>query len=448
MHDETEWSSQEEAAKEAYQYFMRVDPGMRSMLGPIERDFDELTGREMRSRWAKVAMMRGSDRMIETRVYLDPVPHVRQEKGKDLQGWYSAKSDRFVKGSRERPCMTDAVLTQPYGGTCQVQCFFCYLNSGNKGYRGAGLVTVPLGYGEHVTRQLASMRTSAAGYFTSFHDPFNSLEPYYHNTQAGATAFTDAGLPIFFLSRLSYPGWAFDLLRRNSYSYMQKSINTHDEDDWRKLSPRAAPLAQHMEEIREAKRLGIYVSIQCNPIIPGVVEHEDVERTIEMLAEAGADHVIFKFVEANHPWAPSMVQKVIKRFGENRAAKFVELFTENSCGGQKTIQEDYRREGHERYRAKCQSLGLTSSLCYEYTKRSGEWRSMGPEFLTADQCHGHRVPMFQKRGDRFAEMEVCPPSGCLTCADKTGKPACGSDLLGEAKALRLADFRRDPWATQ
>jgi DNA repair photolyase len=288
------------------------------------------------------------------------------------------------------------------------------------------------------------MKVSTAGYFSSFTDPWLPLEDYYHNTQAGAEAFDAAGLPVFFLSRLPYPGWAFDLLQRNKYSYAQKSINCADEEDWKKLSPGAASLAQHMDDIREMRRRGIYVSIQVNPIIAGIVTHDDVEATLEMLAEAGTNHVIVKFVEANHPWAPAMVERITKRFGENRAASFRDLFTENCSGGQKTITEEYRREGHTRYRALATRLGMTYALCYEYTKKDGKWVSMGPEFLTADQCHGHRVPMHVRQGDGFAPLGVCPPSGCLTCADTTddGKGQCGSELLGSAKALRLPDLRK------
>jgi DNA repair photolyase len=433
--------------KSPYQYFMRVDPAMRGFLGPIESVDDPLTGRTLKKRWAKVAMIRGAkDENLKTvDVYLEPFPHIRTTTAKDLQGWYSSKGDGALRGQRDRPCETDAVLTQPYGGWCNVGCTFCYINSGSRGYRGSGLITVPLDYGAHVRRQLSKMKFGAAGYFSSFTDPFLELEPLYHNAQAGATAFVDAGLPIFFLSRLAYPDWAVDLLRKNAYSYAQKSINTPDQDVWRKFSPGALPLADHFDEIRALRRAGIYVSIQVNPILPGVVTHEDVERLIEILGEAGANHVIVKFAEANHPWAPTFSERLSRKFPGARADRFNELFTERSCGGQRTIAEWYRREGHQRYRAKATAMGMTYSLCYEYTRRKdGRWVSMGPEFLTADQCHGHCVPIHVKKGDRFEPLEVCPTSGCLRCGSERGEAPCGSEMLPQARAWTLRDFRRDP----
>lgn len=452
MEDGQDFLKDADEASEAYQYFMRVDPDMRKFLGPIETAEDPVTGSEMRSRWAKVGMLRGvsEEHMREVRVYLDPVPHIRQEKGQDLRGWYSNKGDGLLRGKRERPCMTDAILTQPYGGHCSVNCSFCYITAGNRGYRGSGLISVPMNYGEHVRKQLKSMRVAQAGYFSSFNDPFLSVEDYYHNTQNGATAFVEEGLPIFFLSRLQYPDWAFDLLRKNPLSYAQASINCPHEDDWRKLSPGAMSLEGHMEQIRNLKKQGTYVSIQCNPVVPGIVNHEDVELLFEMLSKAGVDHVIVKFVEANFPWVRTMVEKITKKFGENRATEFRDLFVENSAGQQKTVQEVYRLEGHRRYQAQATKLGMTYATCFEYSKQEdGTHRSIGRDFLTADTCHGHRIPMYTRAGPgrAFSPLGECPLSGCLSCADtNSGVPRCGSELLGSAKALRIADLRRDPFA--
>lgn len=446
MHDENLMLDQETAGKQAYEYFYRNDPGVRDFCGPIVKIDDPVLEREMRCRTAKIGMVRGAkpENMRDIIVYLDPVPHIRLDQPKPLQGWYSSKGDSDKPNQRDRPCMTDAVLTQPYGGWCSVGCTsFCYVMNSMYAYRASGLVSVPLNYGAYVRRTLAAMKIGQAGYFSSFTDPFMPIEDWYHNTRDGATAFVEAGLPIFFLSRRAYPGWAFDLLTRNPYSYMQKSLNTPHEDDWHQLSPGASSLAEHFEQIREARARGIYVSIQVNPVIPGVASHEDIELLFEKLAEAGTNHCIVKFVESNHASTGAMVQRLMDRFGDNRMAIFKELMVEHQAGNQTTISETYRREGHERYRAKATALGMTYSLCYEYTKRDGRWRSMGPEFITSEQCHGQRVPWHTKTNGHFSPMEVCPPSGCLSCADESGKGQCGSTLLGSALALKLSDFKKE-----
>lgn len=460
MQNEQDWllGQSDEPAQDAYKYFMRTDPDMRNFLGPIQEEHDPLTGKLARYREARIAMMRGAEANRDVKVYIgfDGVsyaPHIRLEKGKDLQGWYQSKG--AVGGaSRERPCMTDAILTEPYGGFCTVGCAFCYVNSGMKGYRGSGLITVPVDYGHHVGKQLDTMRTASAGYFSSFTDPFLPLENVYHNTQRGAEQFVQRGLPVFFLSRMSYPDWAFDLLKRSPYSYAQKSLNTSDPEDWKKLSPGALPLMDHIEQVRELRKQGIYTSIQVNPIIPGVTSLEEIERLFELLAEAGNNHVIVKFVEAGYSWAGAMVERVKKRFGDNRGGVFESLFTDN-MGGQKCVDEEWRLDAHRRLQPYATKLGMTYSTCYEYmyvnrdengTLLNKQTRSIGVDFLTADQCHGHRVPMFTRltTAEPFMEVAECPPAGCLSCADKNpeGKGACGSALFGAAKSNRLPDFRK------
>lgn len=444
-----------ELTHDKYKWYMRPEPN--PILGPIETEDDPITGRTMRWRMVGVAMMRGGEKK-PLKVYLDPMPHIRIENAKDLQGWYQSRHWPGLEdetgsnlAKRPRPCYTDAMLTEPYGGYCAVGCAFCYINSGFKGYRGSGLISVPLDYGKQVAKQLRKLRSAAAGYFSSFTDPFLPLEDYYHNTQQGAEAFDREGLPVFFLSRLHYPGWAMDLLTRNPYSYMQKSINCGNQEKWKKLSPGAISLADHCAEIAEARRRGVYVSIQVNPIVPGVVTHDGVVETFEMLAKAGANHVIIKFVEAGYNWAPTMIERIRKRFPGPEADEFERLFTQN-IGGQRTIEEGYRMQGHELYRRAATRLGMTYATCYEYEyQRDAQGEivnkvgvSVGARYLTADQCHGHRVPMFTRptTGDTFREVKECPPSGCLTCA--SGKPEnnpCGSKLFGSAKALTLKDFK-------
>jgi len=341
-------------------------------------------------------------------------------------------------------------LTEPYGGYCAVGCVFCYVNSGFRGYRGTGLITVPLNYGDQIRHQLHLMRRAAAGYFSSFTDPFTPLEQYYHNTQRAAEEFVKVGLPIFFLSRLRYPSWAIDLLCQNPHSYAQKSINTSDPDDWRLLSPGALGYRYHLADIARLRRRGVYVSIQCNPIVPGVTSHEHILRLFKELAYAGANHVIVKFVEAGYSWAPAMVDRMIRRFGD-RGRRFADLFTENQ-GGQRCVQEEYRLKAHRLYSNAARRLGMTYATCYEYRyERDDDGNikdktgvSIGREFTTAPQCHGHAVPMYSRTGaeEPFTPVEECPPTGCLYCASENeGQPRCGDELAGQAVALKLADLR-------
>lgn len=430
-----------------YEYFMRPEPF--DDLGPIETIEDPYLG-TTKVRTMRVGMTRNAKDENKKHViaYLQPYPHTRINTAKPLQGWYKGLHEG--EGVRARPCFTEAILTEPYGGWCAVGCAFCYVNSGFRGYRGTGLITVPMDYGAQVAKQLEKVERGAAGYFSSFTDPFLPLENFYHNTQRAAEEFVKLNLPVFFLSRLKYPDWAIDLIKQNPHSYAQKSINTPDANDWHYLSPGALPLEEHMEDIAKLRRNGVYVSIQCNPIVPGVTDNAQVVELFRKLAKAGANHVIVKFVEAGYSWAPAMVDRMIKRFGD-RGREFEKLFTDN-MGTQRCIEEGYRLKAHRLYSTYAKKFGLTYATCYEYKYERDEAGkilnktgvSIGREFTTAEQCHGHRVPMYQRVSPtRFEPLPECPPSGCLYCASENGGEArCGDEMAGEAKALKLVDLKR------
>ena len=435
-------------ANTMYEYFMRPEPF--EDLGPIRTIRDKYLGK-CKVRDMTVGMTRNAKEENKKRItaYLHPYPHTRINTAKPLQGWYKGLHE--PEGTRNRPCFTEAILTEPYGGWCAVGCAFCYINSGFRGYRGTGLITVPLNYGEQIAKQISKMRRGAAGYFSSFTDPFTPLEAYYHNTQRAAEEFVKVGLPIFFLSRLRYPQWAIELMKKNPHSYAQKSINTSNAEDWAKLSPGAMSLNDHLKDIARLKKHGIYVSIQCNPIVAGITTHEDVFLLFDKLKAAGADHVIVKFVEAGFSWAPAMVTRLKKRFGPVRGKAFEDLFTEN-IGGQKTICEEYRLSAHRKYSNYARKVGLTYATCYEYQYQRNEEGniiektgvSIGRKFTTAAQCHGQAVPMYSRSSseEMFQPLDVCPPSGCLYCASENdGEPRCGDELAGEAKALKLVDLK-------
>ena len=437
--------------RKEYDQFLQMEGQLREPGG-----VDEETG--WRYEYWHIAMTRNAraENRRRLRVYLDPAPHVVLDQNVPLRGWYKAKVER--PGARPRPCYTEALLTQPYGGSCPVRCVFCYVNNGLRGYRGQGVTTVDPDYPLKVLRQIKRMRTGSAFYISSFTEPFQpGIEAHYHNTQRTAAVAVGAGLPVFFLTRQTPPGWAVDVVRKNPFSYFQFSINTPRRDHWRRLSPRAAPLDDQVEAIRELSRKGVYISVQVNPIMSGVTTVEEVVTLIHELAQAGAHHLIFKHIEIVSPAAKQMVKKMHRLFPD-RGADFEALFSE-TIGSLRTIKEGYRKSALDRYLIETRAAGVTMGLCYEYeygrdesgkvVDRAGV--SLGPKYTTGDQCHGRKVPMFSRPTvyQPFVRITVCDPGGCLYCADHHGgvdQVPCGTALLGEATALKPRDYREPAWA--
>lgn len=386
-----------------------------------------------------LSMVRGGKTKPFT-VYVDPIRHILNNSAPAPRGWYKDKtpeSDRI----RPRPCYTEAMLTTPYGGYCFVGCAHCYINNGTRGYRATGLPTVNPGYPAAMRNRIDNIRVTGAGYITSFSEPFHRLEERYHITQDLTQVFVDNGLPFFYLSRRIPPKWATDALLHNPYSYMQWSINTSNGDHWRKLSPGAPDLDDMLMAVnRVASDLGIFVSIQCNPVIAGVTTLDDLVELIIILSDAGAHHIIFKFVEqvANNR------QVVVDRMRERKLPHvdtFDNLFNQ-VIGGVYTIQEDVRIEWLDVLLDATRRYGLTMGLCYEYYDDGKAGANLAPWYTTADQCHGRGVPLYVRpnTNEPFQPLPGCYRKGCLYCREH-GTQACCNDRLLEAPALTYKDLR-------
>jgi len=425
----------------------KIEP-MGNELVPKHKGGIDENGREYQ--WWDIGMLQSAspENRRRMKVYMKPTPHVILDQNIPLRGWYKGKTE--PEGVRPRPCYTEALLTQPYGGTCSTRCAFCYVNNGVRGYRSQGVGVVDPQYPDKVRKQLSQMRTASGAYISSFTEPFQELEAVYHNTQRLSQVFIRAGLPIFYLSRRVPPAWAMEYLTKNPYSYMQFSINTQRSDVWSKISPFASPLEDILKAVEDYSRAGIYVSVQVNPIIAGIVTVEDIEELIQMLAERGANHLIFKHVEIVSSTVKPLVKKMKALFPE-RGKIFEGLFTE-TIGHIRTIKEAYRIQALNRYSAACRRADVTMSLCYEYryerdksgniTDKTGV--SLAPNYTTSDQCHGRRVPVYTRKStkDRWQPVLECDPAGCLYCVDNNGRALCGNKRMGEANALTPADLTK------
>ena len=341
---------------------------------------------------------------------------------------------------RPRPCYTEALLTTPYGGYCPINCGHCYVNNGTRGYRATGLPVVHNKYPAAIRRQLANIMVSGAAYITSFSEPFHPLEEEYGITRDLSQVFVDAGLPLFYLSRMLPPDWALDMLQENPYSYMQWSVNTGNPDHYKRMCPGSFTIPQVLKRIREVSDRGIFVSIQCNPIMAGITTLKDLVNLVTLVSQAGGHHMIFKFVEQVSNNRKIIVQRMNER-GLPHVAEFDRLFNQ-VIGGVYTIQQDVRIEWLKVLLQETRDVDISMSLCYEYYTNGKAGANMAPWFTTSDQCHGRGVPVYYRPepGEKFQPLEGCYRKGCLYCAD-FGTQACANEQLVQATALAYKDLR-------
>lgn len=385
-----------------------------------------------------LSMVRGGEAQ-PMKVHTEPMKHLVLDQGIAPRGWY--KDKHTGKRVRPRPCYTEALLTSPYGGFCHVGCSFCYINNGSRGYKSTGLPTVDPAYPEKYKKQFDKLMVAGAGYMSSFTEVFQILEDEYHVTERLTKVFTDAKLPIFYCTRRLPPDWAIDALAENPYSYIQWSVNTGDPKEYKKLSPGAARWEDIMEYVARLSERGVYTSFQCNPINAGITTLESLFHLIEVAADAGLDHIIFKFTEQVANNRKLIVDRLVERHFDQKAVNRFDSWFSQVIGGVYTIRQDIRISWLRELLAKTREEGISQSLCYEYYDDGKAGSNMAPWFTTSDQCHGRGIPIHyrEKPGGEFKPFP-CYRKGCLYC-EQAGTMACDNDTLLEARALQYKDLR-------
>ncbi len=382
--------------------------------------------------------MRLGGKLEVTPVETGGIKRITRKTAPAPRGWYKGKHE--PKNRRPRPCYTEAVLTTPYSGYCNVGCKFCYVNMGTRGYKSTMLPTVNEDYPDQMEKQLAKMMTTAAAYMSSYTETFQELEDTYHITERLSRVFNKHGVPIFYLSRKIPPEWVEETLTANPYSYMQWSVNTSNPKTLRRISPGIFKLDDLLKHIERFSSLGIYTSFQVNPILPGVTSKAEWLELIRMLAGAGADHLIFKFVEESYPQKKVMLAKL--RESKVDGIDELDRLLCDTFGHQYYIQQDLRIEWLTEALELTRSLGITMSTCYEYYNNGASGASMAPWFTTSDQCHGPSVPMHYRPapGEKFVPLPGCYRKGCLYC-EQFGTKSCQNDKLLSASQLQYKDYR-------
>ncbi|GAG21422.1 unnamed protein product, partial [marine sediment metagenome] len=243
---------------------------------------------------------------------------------------------------------------------------------------------------------MAKMMVSGAGYITSFTEPFHPLEDTYHITQRLSQAFVDEGLPLLYCTRKLPPDWAVDALLENPYSYIQWSVNTINPADCKRMSPGTADLQDILDWVEFLTGEGVYTSFQCNPVHPGITSLSELIGLVNVAADAGLDHIIFKFVEQVSNNRKVIVERLRQRkFPSKKVDTFDALFNQ-VIGGVYTVQQDVRIEWLSVLLEETRAAGVSMSLCYEYYDNGKAGANLAPWFTTADQCHGRGVPVYYR----------------------------------------------------
>jgi DNA repair photolyase len=126
-------------------------------------------------------------------------------------------------------------------------------------------------------------------------DPYQWVEGRYKLTRAVWEVMLEARNPASVLTKSPLLTRDIDLFKRiDEVADFQASLSipTLDEAAWRATEPRTPHPRKRIEAVAELKEAGIPVGVLVAPLMPGINDSpQQVERILELCAEAGADSV-------------------------------------------------------------------------------------------------------------------------------------------------------------
>lgn len=381
--------------------------------------------------------------MNNTLIRTDPIPHALVESKKELHGWWHGYSER---GRRE--CSQERMLVNPYAG-CSIGCAMCYsraLPGYYKRWNEKGVITVFKDFDAVIGKQLDRLHVGACAYLSAVTDPFqHPLENTYHLSERCAYAFLDRGLPVEFITKQgsNVPKELLKRMAEHPHSFAQYTVFTAHERFRRLMSPGSDSADQQFRAVKKASALGLFTVVRIDPYFTFVDSMKNVETLVRRAKKAGARHIVFSCVDI----PLSIKRQVLERlnsYNELLKTRYQILFMDLQ-GRDLNLNIDYRRTLFSRVRGICTKYGLTFALCMEFERRGDRYYGLNDYYMTAPACEGLRVPIYHRNtlGEKFKPIEGCD-GNCLAFAKGKGTCGlvCGVNELGEARALKLSDYRK------
>lgn len=177
----------------------------------------------------------------------------------------------------------------PYTG-CEVGCIYCYAAlfmprySGHREPWGA-FVDVKTNAPDRLAKQIVRAKPGTI-WFSSVCDPYQPLERRYALTRRCLELLVGRRFPVQIQTKSAGVRRDLDVIRRISRVEVGFTIATEDEAVARLFEPKAAPVRERAEVLREFRAAGVTTFAFAGPLLPG-----DPERLAALLSPA-VDHVL------------------------------------------------------------------------------------------------------------------------------------------------------------
>ena len=160
----------------------------------------------------------------------------------------------------------------PYTG-CEVGCVYCYAALFMRRYSGhaepwGGFVDVKVNAPELLARQILKAKRGTI-WFSSVCDPYQPLEERYALTRRLLEVLAGRDLPVEIQTKSARVRRDLDVIRRIPGAEVGFSIATDDETVAGMFEPKASPLGERVETLREFKAAGVPTFAFAGPLLPG-----------------------------------------------------------------------------------------------------------------------------------------------------------------------------------
>ncbi len=374
-----------------------------------------------------------------------PYPHILVDSKKEIHGWF------YSKNSGRRECTSERLLINPYNG-CSFNCFFCYarsftirrFESGNEEnyaqFKNFHVVIVYKDFDKVVAKQLNSIKIASCGYLSPITDPFQPVNEKYKLSEKLIAEFVKRNIPIEFVTKGKISDEAINLIKRQEHSFGQISILTLN-DELRKKFTNGASTEILLKNFERLADNNIYAVARLDPILPYINDNpQDLRNLVVEVKERGAKHIIASCADILKPIEDKFYDG-LSGIDKNLIEKYKALYTEN-IGYYSNANINYRKKLFENLKQICNDEKISFSLCMEFEKTNVKGREtlsgLNRLYSTSLNCEGMNVPVYVKRqgNGKFEPLNNCK-GNCLTCGN------CHlTSELAQAKALRLADYRR------
>jgi DNA repair photolyase len=356
----------------------------------------------------------------------------------------------FPYSHPERKCLHCWIINVTPAGPnqCVHNCIYCYAREAiYSDYSEDTLIYDNLS--ELVEKDLDRLTLCPPVSLSNVSDPCQDIPELKTEVRRLMTLLMDYGVS-FFITTKGDPSFLLELPGLVEYKPKFVAITIEGTPQvLRLLSPGAPSFDERVAAVVGLSGKGVDTVIRLDPVMPHLFQalygdswFEEIERLIDVFAEAGAKHVIASTGRLSKKRSPSgrckgastwqRVYDVIHGQSPLAAGRLEEeyIYETHWSGGGYRLRKDLRLAFHHRVRELVEARSMTYATCQELSADESDSAEI-------PHCEGLPLPFAQKQADgRFRPVPGCTANCQVTCRELPCPP-CGQAKLASCKPLRF-----------